>query len=562
MNGKIVYPQTDRLANQLATLEHVGLLQLPAPVEDLPAYAGLDQAHVPVAYRAKSYLHSNCSGCHRPGEATQAPMDFRFATPTPQMNACDVTPVFGTLGVPNSSPAGVVAAYGFEDGVVATDASGNGNNGVISGAAWTPAGRLGGALSFDGIDDRVTVPDAASLDLTSGMTLEAWVQPTAAAANDWRTVILKEAGNDLAYALYASGPAGPPEGYVTGGGTTGVTGSDSLPLGTWTHLALTYDGTALRLYRNGVAIGTQNRTGAIATSTNPLQIGGNAVWGEYFRGLIDEVRVYNRALAPAEIAAAMARVDLPPDAVTDAKILKPGSPLASVMWLRDGTREPLVQMPPLATSIVHDEWVALAAQWIADPTVCDAHGDTDGDGVTDDVDNCPAVANASQQDEDRDGVGRACDVETPDSDGDGVADSSDNCPYEPNPTQSDVGGIGTAGPDGLGDACQCGDVNNDGTVTSSDATVLSRALINLSPAFSVGGNAVCTGGGTPVSCCSGPGTGSCDPGLGVAGLSKCNVAATPTPGVAGCTSSDATVVSRALVSLAPGIAQGCDAAQP
>ncbi len=150
----------------------------------------------------------------------------------------------------------------------------------------------------------------------------------------------------------------------------------------------------------------------------------------------------------------------------------------------------------------------------------------------------------------------------PDADGDGVADSADNCPYAPNPTQSDVGGLGAAPPDGIGDACQCGDVNDSGTITSSDATVLARALSNLSPAFSVGGNTACTAAGAPTPCCTGPGTGSCDPGLGAAGLAKCNVAATPTPGVAGCTSSDATVISRALSTLSPGIAQGCDAAQP
>ena len=136
-----------------------------------------------------------------------------------------------------------------------------------------------------------------------------------------------------------------------------------------------------------------------------------------------------------------------------------------------------------------------------------------------------------------DGCSPTCAIEAPlDSDGDGVPDSLDNCPYQPNPTQSDIGGLGAAPPDGIGDACQCGDTNNSGTVTATDATVLNRAIVGLSPYFSV-------------------------PGLG-AGLGKCNVAATPTPGVAGCTATDATVISRALLSLSPGIAQGCDAAQP
>jgi len=130
-------------------------------------------------------------------------------------------------------------------------------------------------------------------------------------------------------------------------------------------------------------------------------------------------------------------------------------------------------------------------------------------------------------------------VEGKDSDGDDLADGFDNCPYEWNPTQSDVGGLGAAPPDGIGDACQCGDTNDSGTVTATDATVLQRAIVGLSPYYSVASG---LGGGGP-------------------GLAKCNVGAV-SPGVAGCTSSDAIVISRALVSLSPGIAQGCDAAQP
>jgi hypothetical protein len=122
-----------------------------------------------------------------------------------------------------------------------------------------------------------------------------------------------------------------------------------------------------------------------------------------------------------------------------------------------------------------------------------------------------------------------------DSDGDLVTDSLDNCPYEPNPTQADSGGINTAVPDGIGDACQCGDTNNDGKVTATDATVLKRALLGLSPYFSV---------------------------AALPGLNKCNVGTTVVPGVAGCTTSDATVISRAILSLSPGIAQTCDAAAP
>ncbi len=128
----------------------------------------------------------------------------------------------------------------------------------------------------------------------------------------------------------------------------------------------------------------------------------------------------------------------------------------------------------------------------------------------------------------------------PDADGDDVADGSDNCPYTSNPTQLDSGGVNTAVPDGIGDACQCGDTNNSGTVTATDATVLSRAIAGLSPFFSVASG---LGGGGP-------------------GLDKCNVGGSPSPGVGGCTASDATVIKRALALLGPGIAQNCDAALP
>ena len=64
---------------------------------------------------------------------------------------------------------------------------------------------------------------------------------------------------------------------------------------------MTYDGAALRLYVNGVLTATQARTGAIETNTSPVRIGGNSPYGEFFQGLIDEVRVYNRALSQTEI---------------------------------------------------------------------------------------------------------------------------------------------------------------------------------------------------------------------------------------------------------------------
>jgi hypothetical protein len=78
-------------------------------------------------------------------------------------------------------------------------------------------------------------------------------------------------------------------------------GGTRLLASTWAHLAATYDGSTQRLYVNGVQVSSRAQTGPIAISSGPLRIGGNAVWGEYFQGRIDEVRIYNRALSQAEV---------------------------------------------------------------------------------------------------------------------------------------------------------------------------------------------------------------------------------------------------------------------
>jgi hypothetical protein len=200
------------------------------------------------------------------------------------------------------APAGLVAAYSFGEGsgMSVADASGGGNTGTVSGATWVAGGKFGGALSFNGSGALVTVADAASLRLSGAMTVEAWVDPAVLGAS-WRCVVFKELPGAMAYSLYASDGTGKPVGQVNVGGEQNVFGASAPPLNAWTHLAVSYDGGALRLYVNGVLAATKSLAGAIAASTGALRIGGNSVWGEYFSGLIDEVRVYNRALTASEI---------------------------------------------------------------------------------------------------------------------------------------------------------------------------------------------------------------------------------------------------------------------
>jgi chitodextrinase len=203
-----------------------------------------------------------------------------------------------------STPAassGLVAAYGFDEGsgTTVTDASGNGNNGTISGATWSTTGKYGDALNFNGTSSLVTIPDSASLHLSTGMTLEAWVDPSTINAN-WRDVIYK--ANDNFYLSATSTNASLPDGgTIAGGSYADAFGTAKLTANSWAFLTATYDGSTVKLYVNGTQVASTPHTGAITTSTNPLQIGGDSLYGQYFAGLIDNVRVYNVALTAAQI---------------------------------------------------------------------------------------------------------------------------------------------------------------------------------------------------------------------------------------------------------------------
>lgn len=114
-----------------------------------------------------------------------------------------------------------------------------------------------------------------------------------------------------------------------------------------------------------------------------------------------------------------------------------------------------------------------------------------------------------------------------DADADLIQAYRDNCPFAYNPTQSDLGGILSLAPDGVGDACQCGDVNDDALVDALDIATYRAGLAAIAP-------------------------------VGPAGLTKCGVIAGPPQ----CTVRDVSVIARALapVPFLPGIDQTCAAA--
>jgi len=199
--------------------------------------------------------------------------------------------------------SGLVAAYGFDEGSgsAASDSSGNSNDGTVTGGTWT-AGRFGNALSLTA-GSMVTVSNSASLALASALTLEAWVNPASSSAS-WMNLIFKPVGNPAnqnpSYVLQGSSPSSTPSFYV-GAATANLAGPAALPVGAWSHLAATYDGATMRLYVNGVQVSSRAQTGALPTSADNLTIGGNVFSGQNWNGLIDEVRIYSRALSATEI---------------------------------------------------------------------------------------------------------------------------------------------------------------------------------------------------------------------------------------------------------------------
>jgi hypothetical protein len=154
-----------------------------------------------------------------------------------------------------------------------------------------------GQLIFNGVNALVTIADAPSLPADERNDARGVGQPDDGeprlAGRDLQGQRQLLPGGDL--------PAEPRR-AARWGSTFGETwGTAALAANTWTHLGVTYDRVTLRLYLNGVQVSSKARTQAIATSASPLQLGGDSLFGQYFSGTIDEVRVYSNARSAAQI---------------------------------------------------------------------------------------------------------------------------------------------------------------------------------------------------------------------------------------------------------------------
>ncbi|PJB81712.1 MAG: hypothetical protein CO089_03610, partial [Zetaproteobacteria bacterium CG_4_9_14_0_8_um_filter_55_31] len=199
---------------------------------------------------------------------------------------------------------GLAAYWTFDEGVgiVANDVSGNGNTGAINGGATFGPGHVNTGLNFNGVDQNVVVPDAASLNPSTSLTISAFVQPSTSTGD----IVTKDGenagGRQYQLTFYNS------HFWLSIGTTTGL--HTLMGNGTWAtggqyHVAMTYDGATVKLFVNGALDGSLPVTGAVVSGNQPVRIGGGAPAGQspyWYSGGIDEVKIYARALADCEVA--------------------------------------------------------------------------------------------------------------------------------------------------------------------------------------------------------------------------------------------------------------------
>lgn len=199
---------------------------------------------------------------------------------------------------------GLVGWWTFDeaDGApVAHDYSGHRLGGALLKAARTP-GLVGSALECSG--GCVAVPGNALLSVQDELTLECWVKTeTRGQGNNWMINRVLQGGTATGYRLGLIDDR-PCLNIPQTDWSHHLSAPEPLPLGKWVHLAGTFDGRMMRLYVDGKEVATMERPGSIRPNDFRLHLGNYAEGHQaFFRGLLDEVRIYRRALSATEIAA-------------------------------------------------------------------------------------------------------------------------------------------------------------------------------------------------------------------------------------------------------------------
>lgn len=197
----------------------------------------------------------------------------------------------------------LVGYWKFDEGsgTIAHDFSVFGNNGILYGNPTWVSGKVGSALSFDGVDDYV---DCGSIPTYESFSIIIWVNPTANPNKNKSSYLSVYSGIDsnLRFSIAQGSFYNFTRWRLPDGNYVDYALSNSGSLNQWAHYVITYDGVndILKGYKNGQLQYTYN-TGIYSNFGHAVKIGMNGVNNWYFTGLIDEVRIYNRALSAEEI---------------------------------------------------------------------------------------------------------------------------------------------------------------------------------------------------------------------------------------------------------------------
>ncbi len=203
----------------------------------------------------------------------------------------------------------LIAYYSFDGNAEDSVAGRNGTE--KNGAGYGNHAGFGQALNLDGTDDYVEVPHDPAFDaIAEAFTFAAWINPTA--VDDRRPIISRELTPDASRGFEFAIKNGSVLAFqlVNDGGVnkTAIDSTFAPSTNTWTHVVGTYDSaTGSEFFVNGVSVGTDSSfTGAVNTAVTPINIGAyiwdpNGYWRTY-AGMIDELGIWARVLAPGEIA--------------------------------------------------------------------------------------------------------------------------------------------------------------------------------------------------------------------------------------------------------------------
>jgi hypothetical protein len=229
---------------------------------------------------------------------------------------CTVTPSDGDDLGPSASddlstgdPC-IVARYDFDEGsgTTATDSSGNGLDGSIVGASWA-TGVVGSALDFSGGGSWVDLGNDPAFDIEADISIEAWIY-VYGSTGDHQMVLSKWYEGGTAHQAYIMELQ--PDGVslqmalkdVSPDSVPGLPyHTDPIPWGEWVHVAATYDGTTERIYVNGIEDTAFEASGPLRITSAKVFIGAHDSSGDRngWNGLIDELRLYCRALSAEEV---------------------------------------------------------------------------------------------------------------------------------------------------------------------------------------------------------------------------------------------------------------------